>query len=396
MATLVLDNGANSAKIGYSQEKVRVIPNCQFRSKTSRLKTFTANQLDEIKDPSGLFYILPFQKGYLVNWDVQRKVWDHLFGKEMFKVEFVDTSIIITEPYFNFSSIQESMNEILFEEYQFQSALRINAGSLAAHHYFHTKPSELCCLVVDSGFSFTHIVPYCRSKKLKEGIRRINVGGKLLTNHLKEIISYRQLHVMDETHVINQVKEDVCYVSQQFYKDMEIALSKGEDNSIVRDYVLPDFSSIKKGFCKPREEMVLSGKYKTGEQILRLANERFAVPEMLFHPSDIGIQEMGLPEAIVHSVQSLPEEMQPHFYQNIILTGGNTLFPGFRERLEAELRSLVPAHLPVSVILPSNPVSYSWEGGKLLAHSPDYEEMVVTREEFEENGHAVCEEKFDI
>jgi len=28
---------------------------------------------------------------------------------------------------------------------------------------------------------------------------------------------------MDETHVINQVKEDVCYVSQDFYKDMEIA-----------------------------------------------------------------------------------------------------------------------------------------------------------------------------
>ena len=51
---------------------------------------------------------------------------------------------------------------------------------------------------------------------------RINVGGKVLTNHLKEVISYRQLHVMDETYVINQVKEDVCYVSQQFYKDMEI------------------------------------------------------------------------------------------------------------------------------------------------------------------------------
>lgn len=28
---------------------------------------------------------------------------------------------------------------------------------------------------------------------------------------------------MDETHVINQVKEDVCYVSQQFYKDVDIA-----------------------------------------------------------------------------------------------------------------------------------------------------------------------------
>lgn len=53
--------------------------------------------------------------------------------------------------------------------------------------------------------------------------------------------------------------------------------------------------------------MVFSGKYKTGEQILRLANERFAVPEMLFHPADIGIQEMGISEAIVDSIQSLPE-----------------------------------------------------------------------------------------
>lgn len=53
--------------------------------------------------------------------------------------------------------------------------------------------------------------------------------------------------------------------------------------------------------------MVLSGKYKTGEQILRLTHERFAVPEILFHPSDIGIQEMGIPEAIVDSIQNLPE-----------------------------------------------------------------------------------------
>lgn len=52
---------------------------------------------------------------------------------------------------------------------------------------------------------------------------------------------------------------------------------------------------------------MLSGKYKTGEQILRLTNERFAVPEILFHPSDIGIQEMGIPEAIVDSIQNLPE-----------------------------------------------------------------------------------------
>ncbi|XP_065793544.1 actin-related protein 6 isoform X2 [Muntiacus reevesi] len=363
-------------KIPWTKEP-RVIPNCQFRSKTARLKTFTANQIDEIKDPSGLFYILPFQKGYLVNWDVQRQVWDYLFGKEMYQVDFLDTNIIITEPYFNFTSIQESMNEILFEEYQFQAVLRVNAGALSAHRYFRDNPSELCCIIVDSGYSFTHIVPYCRSKKKKEAIIRINVGGKLLTNHLKEIISYRQLHVMDETHVINQVKEDVCYVSQDFYRDMDIAKLKGEENT-------------------PREEMVLSGKYKSGEQILRLANERFAVPEILFNPSDIGIQEMGIPEAIVYSIQNLPEEMQPHFFKNIVLTGGNSLFPGFRDRVYSEVRCLTPTDYDVSVVLPENPITYAWEGGKLISENDDFEDMVVTREDYEENGHSICEEKFDI
>ncbi|XP_065793551.1 actin-related protein 6 isoform X3 [Muntiacus reevesi] len=359
-------------KIPWTKEP-RVIPNCQFRSKTARLKTFTANQIDEIKDPSGLFYILPFQK-----------------------VDFLDTNIIITEPYFNFTSIQESMNEILFEEYQFQAVLRVNAGALSAHRYFRDNPSELCCIIVDSGYSFTHIVPYCRSKKKKEAIIRINVGGKLLTNHLKEIISYRQLHVMDETHVINQVKEDVCYVSQDFYRDMDIAKLKGEENTVMVDYVLPDFSTIKKGFCKPREEMVLSGKYKSGEQILRLANERFAVPEILFNPSDIGIQEMGIPEAIVYSIQNLPEEMQPHFFKNIVLTGGNSLFPGFRDRVYSEVRCLTPTDYDVSVVLPENPITYAWEGGKLISENDDFEDMVVTREDYEENGHSICEEKFDI
>lgn len=50
------------------------------------------------------------------------------------QVDFADTSVVITEPYFNFSSIQESMNEILFEEYQFQSALRINGESMLDKH----------------------------------------------------------------------------------------------------------------------------------------------------------------------------------------------------------------------------------------------------------------------
>lgn len=35
-------------------------------------------------------------------------------------------------------------------------------------------------------------------------------------------------------------------------------------------------------------------------QMIRMNNERFAIPELLFRPSDVGIQEMGISESIMH------------------------------------------------------------------------------------------------
>ena len=52
--------------------------------------------------------------------------------------------------------------------------------------------------------------------QIAHGVRRVNVGGKLLTNYLKEVISYRAWNMMDETHLVNEVKEALCYCSMDF------------------------------------------------------------------------------------------------------------------------------------------------------------------------------------
>lgn len=49
----------------------------------------------------------------------------------------------------------------------------------------------------------------------------MDVGGKLLTNQLKEVVSYRQWNMMDETYIMNHAKEACCYVSTQFIADLE-------------------------------------------------------------------------------------------------------------------------------------------------------------------------------
>lgn len=53
--------------------------------------------------------------------------------------------------------------------------------------------------------------------------------------------------VMDETYIINQVKEDSVFVSEDIKEDLKIAKLSGDENTIVRNYVLPDFNMIRRG-----------------------------------------------------------------------------------------------------------------------------------------------------
>jgi len=43
-----------------------------------------------------------------------------------------------------------------------------------------------------------------------------------MTNYLKELISFRQWYMMDDTHVVNAAKEACCYVSQDLAQDQEV------------------------------------------------------------------------------------------------------------------------------------------------------------------------------
>lgn len=89
-----------------------------------------------------------------------------------------------------------------------------------------------------------------------------------------------------------------------------------------------------------------------GCQILRLNNERFTVPEILFYPSDIGMESMGIAETIVKCIRLCPPKDQPLLAKNIVVMGGNANFPGFKERVYSDVRSYLPDHWNVNVYKP--------------------------------------------
>lgn len=322
-----------------------------MKAKSERKRLFIGNQIEDCRDLSGLYYLLPNERGYITKWDVQKPIWDYVF--QCYPIP--DDPLIMTQPIYNFRSIQECVDEIFYEEYEVKSMIRINPTDLARYEYAYKKGFDSSCIIVDSGYSCTHIVPYINGKKYYPAVRRIDVGGKLLTNYLKDILSYRQLHVMEETYVINQVKEDACFMSKCLKDDMRIAKYSDDKNTILRNYILPDFNNIRRGYMQSSQDN--TSELPENCQVLRLNNERFTVPELLIRPSNIGIQSMGIPEMIAKCIKKCPESEWAELMMNIVLIGGNTRFPGYKERIYVDLRSYTPCHLPIEIHQPEKLVN---------------------------------------
>ena len=69
------------------------------------------------------------------------------------------------------------------------------------------------------------------------------------------------------------------------------------------------------------------------QQVVALQNDRFMIPEALFDPSDIGIRQAGIVENIDCCLQMFSPAIRELLVQNIVLTGGNTLLPQFKDRI---------------------------------------------------------------
>jgi actin-related protein 6 len=88
------------------------------------------------------------------------------------------------------------------------------------------------------------------------------------------------------------------------------------------------------------------------DQILNLCNERISVPELLFHPSDIGLRQMGVAEAIADIISKMDAASAAACLRNIVCCGGTSSIPNFSQRLlqVRHPRRLCRAHINVGVI----------------------------------------------
>jgi len=94
----------------------------------------------------------------------------------------------------------------------------------------------------------------------------------------------------------------------------------------------------------------------------------------------------------VDSISTCDKNLQGELYQNIILVGGTTMIPGFKERLERELKALKP-NAPIKIIAIEDRNMLAWQGASMTANLPSFDPMWVSRIDYDEYGPSVVHKK---
>jgi actin-related protein 5 len=124
---------------------------------------------------------------------------------------------------------------------------------------------------------------------------------------------------------------------------------------------------------------------------IHLNVERIRVPEVLFQPSAIaGVDQAGIVEIagdiLTQRLPSIAGLDRDQFLRDVFLTGGNTLFQNFDERLRSGLTALLPAGAPLVIRRAEDAVLDAWRGAAGWACTPEAKKAWVTREEYLEKG----------
>lgn len=116
--------------------------------------------------------------------------------------------------------------------------------------------------------------------------------------------------------------------------------------------------------------------------------ERIRVPEVVFQPSIAGVDQAGIVEiaAGILTERLADSPQRTNVLKDIFLTGGNTLFKGFEERLWQELRAVLPADASLKVRRARDPLLDAWKGAASWSRKPESKTAFVTRAEFLEKG----------
>jgi centractin len=225
-------------------------------------------------------------------------------------------------------------------------------------------------VVLDSGDGVTHAVPIYEGFAITHGITRVDIAGRDVTDQMQLLLrgSGHVFSTTAETEIVRAMKEKMCYVLLNPNKE----LAKEGLADRTAEYTLPDGS------------------------VIQVGPERHRAPEVLFNPSLIGSEYMGVHEALSVAIAKSDIDIRKTLYGKIFLAGGNTLLSGFTDRLLNEVKRQAPKETKVRIHAPKSEdrQTTTWLGGSILASLNSFSSMVVSKKEYDEDRSIIHRKTF--
>lgn len=448
---VIIDNGQSSLKFGTADSEAPfVVSNCIIRTQDKRVHLgSTLDSQKSLKDLSlvsnGLSNIAfqrPIKNGQCYQWNLQHQIWDNAFINSKLDSgngDFLQGSnLLFIESPITLPKFQNMTDQILFEEFGIDNLVRYSAPALAPWLECYgngDKQMKNFELVIDSGFDSTWIVPMINGIPYHRAIKKLPIGGRFLNGYLREIVSFRHYNIVDEPILVNSIKHQTCYIALDYNETLDkiTRLKKSPTNllnsNLSLSFILPnnktdflgysitDKSKLSKNellnLQKSLEKNInpewfnnqdedfdneIKDKFDTINQSILLTDERFMIPELLFHPQLAGIYKSGLIQTIKSSLDAIPELLRPLLSNNIVTIGGTANIPGFNERIEKDLDPEIPIEANVQMLdyshISNDKSLLPWYAGKSFFQNGGFEKVMMTKDEYLEFGAEYAQEKF--
>ena len=86
-------------------------------------------------------------------------------------------------------------------------------------------------------------------------------------------------------------------------------------------------------------------------------------------------------------------DLRKDLFNNIVLSGGTTMYQGITERMTKELEALTPDAMTIQIIAPPERKYSVWIGGSILASLNTFQTNWITKDEYYESGPSIVHRK---